>query len=89
VRVVSVIPWYATPMAVKKIAVSFDFRLEQEIRAAAMERRTTVSGWLANAAANELQQEKLGAFLDAWEAEDGPFTEADFEAVERAWPGSR
>ena len=84
-----VIPWYAAAVAVKKIAVSLEVSLEQQIRAAATERRTTVSGWLANAAANELQRGKLGAFLDVWEAKDGPFTEADFEAVERAWPGSR
>jgi hypothetical protein len=76
-------------MPVKKIAISLEQNLEEQIRAAAAERRTTVSGWLANAAASQLQNEKLGAFLDAWEAEDGPFTEKDFEKVERAWPGSR
>jgi len=76
-------------MPVRKIAISLEQGLEEQIREAATERRTTVSGWLANAAANELQREKLGAFLNVWEAEDGPFTEGDFEAVERAWPGSR
>jgi len=87
--VVSVIPWYAWLVTVRKIAISLEPGLAQQIREAADERGTTVSGWLANAAANELQHERLGAFLDRWEAEDGPFTEADFEAVERAWPGSR
>lgn len=76
-------------MPVKKIAISLDPKLEDEIRAAAAARHTTVSGWIASAAAKELQQQKLGAFLDEWEAEDGPFTEGDFEEVERAWPGSR
>ncbi len=32
---------------------------------------------------------KLKEFLDEWEAELGPFTEQDFEDIERAWPGSR
>lgn len=35
------------------------------------------------------QMVKLKEFLDEWEAEMGPFTEQDFEDIERAWPGSR
>lgn len=76
-------------MAVRKIAISLDPQLAQQVRDAANARGTTVSGWLGRAAANQLQQEKLGAFLDTWEAEDGPFTEDEFATVERVWPGSR
>jgi hypothetical protein len=40
-----------------------------------------VSTWLSEAAADRLRNELLGAALDAWEAEDGSFTEAELDAA--------
>lgn len=39
----------------------------------------SVSSWLADAAADRLRNELLGAALDAWEVEDGPFTQQELD----------
>jgi hypothetical protein len=41
----------------------------------------SVSGWLAQAAADRLRNDLLGAALDAWEAEDGPFGDEALDAA--------
>lgn len=46
------------------------------VRQAAAERGVSVSAWLADAAADRLRNELLGKALDAWEAEDGAFTDS-------------
>jgi hypothetical protein len=37
--------------------------------------------WLSEAAADKVRNELLGAALDAWEAEDGPFTDEELNAA--------
>ncbi len=48
--------------------------LGEGVRKAAARQRISVSTWLTEAAADKLRNELLGAALDQWEAEDGPFT---------------
>jgi hypothetical protein len=49
--------------------------LGEGVRQAAARQGISVSTWLGEAAADRLRNELLGAALDAWESEDGPFTE--------------
>jgi len=55
--------------------------LGEGVRQAAARQGTSVSAWLTEAAADRLRNELLGAALDAWESEDGPFTEAELSAA--------
>lgn len=41
----------------------------------------SVSGWLAQAATDRLRNDLLGAALDAWEAEDGPFDDEELNVA--------
>lgn len=49
----------------------------------------SVSGWLAAAAAQRLRNELLGAALDRWEAEDGPFSDEELKAAAAALSRTR
>jgi hypothetical protein len=53
--------------------------LGEGVRQAAARQGTSVSTWLSDAAADKLRNELLGAALDAWESEDGSFTEAELD----------
>ena len=53
--------------------------LGEGVRQAAARQGTSVSTWLSDAAADKLRNELLGTALDQWEAEDGPFTEAELD----------
>jgi hypothetical protein len=59
---------------VDKLSVSFEAELGDAVRAAAKRGGTSLSGWLAQAAAARLRADALTEFLDAWEAEQGPLT---------------
>ena len=61
-------------MKVDKLSVSFDSDLGDAVRAAARQRGSGVSKWLAEAAAAKLRTEALAQFLDDWEAEHGQLT---------------
>ena len=54
------------------------------VRDSAARQGTSVSNWLTAAAAQRLRNELLGAALDAWEAEDGPFSDSDLNAAAAA-----
>ena len=58
-------------MRVDKLSVSFDPDLGDAVRAAARQRGSGVSKWLAEAAAAKLRTEALAQYLDDWEAEHG------------------
>jgi hypothetical protein len=58
--------------------------LGRSVREAAARSGTSVSAWLASAAADRLRNDLLGAALDAWEAEDGPFSDKELDAAARA-----
>lgn len=51
------------------------------VREAAAREGTSVSAWLSVAAAQRLRNELLGAALDIWEAEDGPFSDEELNAA--------
>jgi hypothetical protein len=54
------------------------------VRDAAAREGTSVSNWLAAAAAQRLRNELLGAALDHWEAEQGPFSDDELNAAAAA-----
>lgn len=54
------------------------------MREAAARSGTSISGWLAEAAADRLRRVLLGAALDRWEDEDGPLGEAELDAAAAA-----
>ena len=55
--------------------------LGEGVRQAAARQGISVSAWLAEAAADRLRNELLGAALDAWESEEGPFAETELNRV--------
>lgn len=54
------------------------------VREAAARQGTSVSTWLASAAAQRLRNELLGAALDRWEEEEGPFSDEELDAAAAA-----
>lgn len=71
----------SVPADVDRITVTMDAELGAAVRAAAVRAGTSVSGWLAAAAAHQLRNELLGSALDEWEAEFGTFTEEELDAA--------
>ncbi len=61
--------------------MTMDPGLGAAIRGAAERAGMSVSGWLAQAAADRLRNDLLGAALDEWEAEDGPFGDDELDAA--------
>ncbi len=68
-------------MQVDRFSVTMEPDLGAAVRDAAERAGMSVSGWLAQAAADRLRNDLLGAALDAWEAEDGPFGEEELDAA--------
>lgn len=66
-------------MKVDRLSVTMEAGLGQAVRQEAARSGTSVSGWLSEAAAARVRNERLGAALQAWEAEDGPPSEEDLE----------
>lgn len=66
---------------VDRFSVTMPPELGKAVRDAAARRGTSVSTWLADAAADRVRNEMLGVALDAWEAEDGPFTGEELAAA--------
>jgi hypothetical protein len=66
---------------VDRFSVTMPPELGEGVRQAAARQGTSVSAWLSEAAADRLRNELLGAALDAWESEDGSFTEAELDAA--------
>lgn len=73
-------------MAVAKFAVSFDPTLAATVRATAEEEGSTVSAWLADAAAHKLRLRTGRAALAAYEHEHGEITEEEIAQAEAQWP---
>jgi hypothetical protein len=66
---------------VDRFSVTMPPELGEGVRQAAARQGISVSAWLAEAAADRLRNELLGAALDAWESEDGPFAETELNRV--------
>jgi len=68
-------------MHVDRFSTTMDPDLGAAVREAAARAGMSVSAWLAGAAADRLRNELLGAAIDAWEVEDGPFSEEELNAA--------
>jgi hypothetical protein len=66
---------------VDKLSISFDPDLGDAVRGAARHRGSSLSTWLAEAAAAKLRAEALGDYLQEWEAAHGPLTAAELESA--------
>jgi hypothetical protein len=69
---------------VDRFSVTMPPEIGAAVRKAAAAQGTSVSAWLADAAADRLRNELLGAALDAWEAEDGAFTQQELDEAAAA-----
>lgn len=81
-----VIPWYDFGMAVKKLSISMDAALASEIAALAEERGESISGWMAEAAAARVRNQRLREILDEWDSTFGPVPQSELDEVDRLWP---
>lgn len=71
-------------MGVDRFSTTMEPELGAAVRAAAASSGLSVSAWLSSAAADRLRNELLGEALDAWEAEDGAFTDDELNAAATA-----
>lgn len=71
-------------MQVDRFSVAMEPELGAAVRDAAQRAGMSVSGWLAQAAADRLRNDLLGAALDGWEAQDGPFGDEELDAAAAA-----
>jgi len=69
---------------VDRFSVTMPPEIGAAVRDAAAREGTSVSNWLAAAAAQRLRNDLLGAALDLWEAEDGPFGDEELDAAAAA-----
>jgi hypothetical protein len=69
---------------VERSSVTTDPSLGKAVRSAADRNQTSVSRWLAPAAADRLRNDLLSAALDAWEAQDEPFDDEGLNAAASA-----
>jgi hypothetical protein len=72
---------------VDRISAAMPPEIGAAVRAAATRRGVSVSSWITDAAAAQLRNELLGAALDEWEAEHGPFTDDELNAAAMALVG--
>jgi len=70
-------------MQVDRLSVTMDPELGQAVRDAAARSGISVSRWLSQAASDHLRNELLGAALEVWEAEQGPFTDDELDTAAR------
>jgi hypothetical protein len=74
---------------VDRLSVTMPPEVGAAVRDAAAREGTSVSNWLAAAAAQRLRNGLLGAALDHWEAEQGPFTDDELNAAAAALTSTR
>lgn len=74
---------------VDRLSVTMPPEVGAAVRGAAAREGTSVSNWLAAAAAQRLRNELLGAALDHWEAEQGPFSDEELNAAAAALSTTR
>ena len=74
---------------VDRLSVTMPPAVGAAVRDSAARQGTSVSNWLADAATQRLRNEVLGAALDAWEAEDGPFSDSELNTAVAALSRTR
>lgn len=67
----------------EKYSASMDAALLSEARAAAQAEGLSLSGWLADAAADRLRLRALHELVVEWEAQHGTITAEDLAAIDR------
>lgn len=66
---------------VDRLSVTMPPEIGAAVRDAASRQGLSVSTWLTEAAAQRLRGELLGAALDVWEVEDGPFSDDELNSA--------
>jgi hypothetical protein len=74
---------------VDRLSVTMAPEIGAAVREAAAREGTSVSNWLAAAAAQRLRNDLLGAALDQWEAEEGPFSDEELNMAAAALSTAR
>ena len=74
---------------VDRLSVTMAPEIGAAVREAAAREGTSVSMWLTIAAAQRLRNDLLGVALDLWEAEDGPFSDAELNTAAAALSATR
>ena len=74
---------------VDRLSITVPPEVGAAVRSSAAREGVSVSTWLAAAAAQRLRNELLGAALDVWEAEDGPFSDSELNAAAAALQATR
>lgn len=74
---------------VDRLSITMPPEVGAAVRDAAAREGTSVSNWLTAAAAQRLRNQLLGAALDQWEADQGPFTDEELNAAAAALRTSR
>jgi hypothetical protein len=72
-------------MAVKKLAISLEPDLAEEIVSLAGREKVSVSRWLSEAAREHIRRQAAYDALTAYEEEFEPLTDEDREAARRFW----
>ena len=70
-------------MAVDRLSITVDAELGKAVREAAAAEGMSVSSWASEALAQRVRNRLLREALDAWQAEDGPFTEEEMAEADR------
>jgi hypothetical protein len=73
-------------MQVDRLTIAMDPELGRSVRDAAARSGSSVSGWMAAAAADRLRNDLLGEALATWEAETAPFSDEELDSSVRV-PG--
>jgi len=74
-------------MAVRKLAISLESQLADEVqRAAESEAQGNISAWLAEAARQRLQHLAAREALEQYEADAGPITDRELAEARALWP---
>ena len=74
---------------VDRLSITMAPEIGAAVREAAAREGTSVSTWLTVAAAQRLRNDLLGVALDLWEAEDGPFSDAELNTAAAALSATR
>ena len=74
---------------VDRLSVTMAPDIGTAVREAAAREGTSVSAWLADAAAQRLRNDLLGVALNLWETEDGPFSDHELNTAAAALNATR
>lgn len=74
---------------VDRLSVTMPPEIGTAVREAAAREGTSVSTWIADAAAQRLRNDLLGAALDQWETEHGPFSDEELNTAAAALRATR